>query len=266
MTVNPGFLEVHRRQFGTRSWICRAFEGRLVLPGGAWEQPPHSAGFPPALIPIWGSGLTYIGLWKHWFGTRSPSFVRVSIEDAFRVDEIAMSEEQLVAVVALQAVCAAEGIDGELERFASEVQFEALPQVLGCAEATGDDIAGLRTLSMFAGNLPAESRPLPHEYLGTFPTEHEPPKRGWNSVTPLECQYRLPADRPIWFDDPIVGFEGAMERGNLQSAWLCMNSHGWSYGAAKGALTRLSLASGDLDFNRLRTAWCAEQSEEFGGF
>src|SRR4051794_2545699 len=98
-----GYLEFLEKLGSSRLRVCASGEAGVPLPN--YNAPAEWHGFPPALVPIWsdGSGPSYLGLWKHWFSARPISCVRQYVGLGHLTVEIARTEEQFFAYVAIKS-------------------------------------------------------------------------------------------------------------------------------------------------------------------
>lgn len=255
--------------------LAQLFDGSVRIPDDC-DQPPGSYGFPPALVPLWseGSGPSYWGVWRHWFGCRPPSFVRMSLEDGHRVREVARTVAQLVRVVVLELVVTADELTEPIRAFATACGVDDLEEIDAISLESGDDPRGLARLPAFASRTPLSVMTDTSGYDGDFPRSVEVAGHGrWDEVSPFECDQATSAwahgssSAPAWFQaKPALVFEDAMARRDLHSAWMALNSPGWRFSSAKEAVGRLAAAAGDASFTRLARAWAAEPSERFGGY
>lgn len=114
------------------------------------------------------------------------------------------------------------------------------------------------------------------EYTGTFPTgEFSTSRPWWND----SCSFEVPEDslsrgpdsigRPPWLDTGRGKrqlFEGYLRDGDLRSAWLTLNSTGWSIAEARLALGALGDVARDMAFSTLVAAWLSIANESAGGY
>jgi len=258
--------------------VARCAEGSIRPPLPELESPAAWYVFPPVLIPMWsdGSSPSYIGYWKHWFLDREPSFVRMYVEGHSPVEEIARTPEQLFCAVAMTAISSVDGIDEDLRAFANAVGIDNLAELDRVSGQTGDDPKGFVEIAQFATNTPLESTTSLGAYTGTFPTgEFLASRPWWNN----SCSFEMPEDglskwpdaisRPPWLDtgsDKGQLFEAYLRDGDLRSAWLTLNSTGWSLAGAKLALGALRDAAGDGAFSTLVAAWLSIADESAGGY
>lgn len=145
------------RNLGLSEALSQCADGSLALPLITYQNPAEWYLHPPALIPIAsdGSGPWYLGLWKHWFSDRAPSFVMMSVEDNRHVQEVALSERPFFSYLALLAVVTEEGLTPEIEAFAEAVGGLDLAAIDAVSLETGDATSGLGQLSQDAEGPPA---------------------------------------------------------------------------------------------------------------
>jgi hypothetical protein len=259
--------------------LSRIFTGAVELPSLTDVAPPECYGFPPALLPFWsvGSGPGYVGLWKHWFSEREPSFVEMWIEDGFRVSEIARSCEQFYIWVCLRCTVDADGVSEKVRRLADElrgVDLEAIDRV-----SLADEVnSALRTeFAAFRRCVPLRHLPAATLYDGEFPWEERasPSLTSWSTdrVSPFECSKDLwskllaSVGSPSWFAErPVDGFSAALVRGDSAAAWMAINQPGWDFADAADALRTLSRKVDDRAFDSLVEAWCSSHESIEGGY
>lgn len=88
-----------------------------------YANPVEWYGFPPALVPILSDGTwpLYVGLWKHWFVPRQPSFVELNVNLDHKVEEVARDDRQLAALMLLRLIVLRDGIDEDVRRLAARL-------------------------------------------------------------------------------------------------------------------------------------------------
>ena len=250
------------RSLGFSEALSRCAEGSLALPLITYQSPAEWYLHPPALIPVAsdGSGPWYLGLWKHWFSERAPSFVKMSVEDDRLVQEVALSEQPFFSYLALLAVVAEDGRTAEIEAFAEAVGGLDLAAIDSVSLETGDAAAGLGKLSRDAEGPPAISAP-PGGYKGSFPTAGADLQTACGFELPVKQRGALRSDlkAPLWLrrTEQPEAFDRLLTAGDLQGAWLSLNSPGWTLGAAVDAIEQLRRSTSDEGFQILSEVWCA---------
>ena len=248
------------RSLGFSKALSQCADGSLALPLIGYRSPADWYLHPPALIPIAsdGSGPWCLGLWKHWFSERAPSFVKMSVEDDRHVQEVALSEQPFFSYLVLLTIVAEDGRTPEIEAFAEAVGGLDLAAIDAVSLETGDATSGLGKLAQDAEGPPAVCA-SPGSYKGSFPTG------GANLQT--ACGFELPAKRraalrsdpkaPPWLrtTEQPEAFDRLMAAGDLQGAWLSLNSPGWPLAAALDAIERLRRSTSDEEFQILSEVW-----------
>ena len=238
-------------------------------------SPFDAYGFVPALIPLWATDSpSYTGCWKHWLTPqRQPTFVELFLENEARPAEIARSFSQLTQRMALTAVNLEGRITPEIEQFARHVGISSatLLEIDSVSETSGDSDGGLLLLPSFSENPPlACCQDRGEKYPGDFPHDAITlTKEALRSVCTFEVSQEMEARlrqsplAPPWFttkDQPQL-FADLLRRGDLQGAWMSLNSTGWGYLQAKEALRQLGKQADDPAFHLLVEAWTAEPHE-----
>jgi hypothetical protein len=240
-------------------------------------SPAEWFSFPPALCPVWSDGSLplYLGYWKHWFTSRPASFVSMYVGSGRKVYEIARTPEQFFCHAIMSAIIIHDRVTPAIERFASAVGIENLSEIDEVSSKTGDDPHGYAAISQFKNDLPLASVADVRRYSGSFPSGVFSGSHEWWEES---CAFEVPDEsleswpttitKPRWFEpgDRTVDFERFLRAGDFHSAWLTLNSPGWSIPGAKAAITQLASSANDDDFSLLATAWTSVAEEGSGGY
>jgi hypothetical protein len=251
--------------------------GRISLPLVSMVSPAEWYIFPPALCPIWSDGSLplYLGYWKHWFTSRSGTFVSMYVESGRKVYEIARTPGQLFCHAIMSAIIIHDRVTPAIERFASAVGIGNVSEINDVSLQTGDNPLGYTAISQFQSDTPLASVTDVSRYTGNFPTgDFSGSLRWWDDA----CSFEVPDQtleawptntvKPLWFadGDRIEIFENFLIASDFHSAWLILNSPGWSIPDAKAAISRLASSANDNDFSLLATAWTSVAEEGSGGY
>lgn len=253
--------------------------GQLKLPLATFEAPAKWFGFPPALIPLWsdGSGPTYIGIWRHWFAEREPTYVKMYVGSGRMTVEIARTAEQLLALVAVMAISERDGVENDLINFANNVHLLNLEEIDNVTLASGDDAPGLIRIDQFKTKTPVESLSFDLPYSGCFPNADFKNFSSWQESS---CSFEIseailenwPANalRPIWICNSEKNlcelFYKLLGANDLRRAWFVLNSSGWNIRDARGALSALAKRAQDNKFCSLVDAWLSISNDSVGGY
>ncbi|BCU78003.1 hypothetical protein [Luteolibacter sp. LG18] len=262
------YLELLETIGSPRLAACAAGLAGVPLP--AYRAPAEWYGFPPALIPIWsdGSGPNYLGIWKHWFTPRPPSFVETSVDAGHRTVEIARTEEQFLAYIAIASMTVHDGVHAGLQEFARRTGIPNLQELDEGTATSGDDPAAFPHLSTFASAIPLESASA-SSYDGTFPVPGSASTAMASSFEFKETLFPVPPRLPPWLDrhrDKPSLFESYLRDGGWQAAWLTLNSTGWTYRDAARAARSLAARSPDALCRRVLETWSALAAQHRGGY
>jgi hypothetical protein len=246
------------------------------LASGAIRSPDNNADagleftvFPPALVPLLSDGEpSYLGGWVHPFARRTPTFVRLSLEDQI-VYEVARTWEQMKAILVLGSQW--DGIP-KVRDFAIKLSFHDVDTLDAHVRNHGDDPARLASYPPFATQTPLESTPRGVPYDGEFPDAR-------SSSAPIDvsrcCLYEVPLDlrgklNASWLDPsvpPPSAFTQCMQAADLDGAWLSLNAPGWSMDDARKAAREMRLRSDGVTFApELLDAWLDVQATTRGGY
>jgi hypothetical protein len=142
---------------------------------------------------------------------------------------------------------------------------------------SGDEAHGLIMIDQFKEKTPLESVSAIADYSGGFPTgDFSNPSVWWEKV----CSFELPPEvlaawpsslpKPPWIADSgkekLELFTEYLSVNNLKSAWLTLNSTGWTIRDARTAISDLSVKAKDSQFNLLVDAWLSVADESAGGY
>jgi hypothetical protein len=239
-------------------------------------SPPEWHCFPPALCPIWcdPSLPYYLGVWKHWFGSRQTSFVALNVE-AGKVYEVARTPEQLFCHFILSAIIIHDDVSPAIKQFASAVGIKNLHEINATSLKSGDDPHGCTAISQFRQDVPAQTMTDMRHYTGDFPTGiFSGTTRWWER----SCAFEVPDDileswpsnipQPPWLSPGNRNdmFERFLRNGEYFKAWLTLNSQGWSISDAKRAISALSLVANDFSFSLLAKAWISVAEDSSAGY
>jgi hypothetical protein len=238
---------------------------RIPHPLVAFNSPPHWYGCLPALIPIWdiGSGPTYLGLLKHWFTDRPPTFVRMYL-DLGTIIEIARTPEQFFAYAVIAAIVGQDGVQPATERFAAALGVTNLTEIDNATLNTGDDPKGFSAISQFRDALPLACITASNQYDGAFPTGNfDSTSQWWLDACSFEISRETEAAWPTSVPKPewlvpgkkVDVFDKFLVQGDFHAAWLTLNSTGWSTVEAVDAIQRLANKANDSVFTLLTSAW-----------
>ena len=133
----------------------------------------------------------------------------------------------------------------------------------------------LADLPAFVGDPPLIVCADPSSYSGDFPHDDEPStaeglRHTCTKEIPMCRQEELFNDpkAPPWFrtkkQKPL--FYELLGEGDFESAWLSLNSNGWSFADARQALTDLVTESQKPGLDLLLQAWGSYDHERFGGY
>jgi hypothetical protein len=259
--------------------VARDFAlGRLPLPSLTETVPFPAAGFPPALVPIWlrPTGLEYFGYWKHFFTSRHVSVVSTAAEDGFLVVEVARSVEQFFAYECLRQLAIWDGVRPAIERFARDtgvdlVELERIFRDLG-----DDPDVVFKRPPLNRDDLPwIAVRRSGETYRGDFPSPAMVPDADVLRATctleytpELLAKFAALPTAPPWFrstDQPAL-FQELLAAKDYQGAWMTLNSSGWYFVQAKGALAMLADAAGSKELGVLAEAWIGEPHDGVPGY
>ena len=259
--------------------IKRCAEGKIAPPLATFKAPADWYGFPPALIPIWseGSRPTYIGIWKHWFIEREPSFVKMYVGAERATIEIARTAEQLFSFVVMMSISERDGVESDLVAFAKEVDIPNLEQIDAVSRVSGDEAHGLIMIDQFKNETPFESVSAIADYSGGFPTgDFDNSNSWWMKACSFEFSPEVLAawpsslSKPAWIADfgkeKLELFNDYLSVNNFDKAWLTLNSTGWTIRDARIAISDLGAKAKDCRFNLLVDAWLSVADESAGGY
>lgn len=260
---------------GISDSVLKCAGGQIDVPLEGVDIPPRWFGFPPALIPIWSkdSRPGYIGIWKHWFIDRTPSFVEMYVAADRITVEIARTSEQFIYFVAMAAIVEHDGITAEVERFLTSVGIGNGDEIEAVAMRYGDDPTGFVHLAPFRKSTPQTCLDIVEKYDGEFPKIKDGVVVS-GLRTSSEFEYypsgELAIDAGCIFlkkgESGRDGFFRCVDEGNLGQAWLILNSRGWSISDARTAIVKLAQAGQDPHFDDLVSAWLSVADPAAGAY
>ena len=232
-----------------------------------FKAPPDWYGFPPALLPIMSDGTwpVYIGLWKHWFVPRAPTFVELNIGDDYKLEEIARTDRQLALLMLLRLIVLKDDVDSDVRWLAEHLglSHDDVSRIDAFSQEYGDDPEYIFELPEFSEMLPlsfADGKP----YDGEFPPAVATNIAGLE--IPIGETMQQTPSQP-WLDpltDKVELFSRYLSDGDFGRAWLTLNSRGWSFAAAAKAINELSIKAGDAEFSVVASRW-AEHAATYDG-
>ncbi len=237
-----------------------------------YANPVEWYGFPPALVPILSDGTwpLYVGLWKHWFVPRQPSFVELNVNLDHKVEEVARDDRQLAALMLLRLIVLRDGIDEDVRRLAARlgVGDDDLARLDAHTPEHADFPEDLPLLPEFAEHPPQFSVEDGTDYDGEFPTGDVPRYSSYFEYDPDMLAGM--SDLPPWLDpatDKPALFETYLAAGDFGAAWLTLNGTGWIYPVAAKALQRLrDSAPADPVFHQIADEWIRFATDQDGGY
>lgn len=259
--------------------VIECAAGAISCPMEGWAAPPFWYGYPPALLPVWsqGSRPKYWGYWKHWFCDRKPTYVQMYIAADSLTLEIARNTEQFFAYSILSAIVEEDGVTPRIEEFSQEVGINYVEKIDELSCKTGDNPEELIALESFRKDPPLVCFSSLLRYYGDFPHELSYQDLEW---TKFACEFEVdeefldnwPREKliPSWLRSEssakFLIFRNLLEEGNLNCAWLHLNSKGWNIKDAKKAIAELAAAAADKEFDLLASAWLSVADEKVGGY
>lgn len=261
-------------EIGLTSEIIGLATGTIEIPNCSTEQPARCYGYPPALIPFWSDpdGMIYTGLWKHWFGDRTPCFVKNFVNVFYRSKEISRSPEQLLRHLINKEISLAEEISPEILSFSQRLGVTDIAPIEEIYQTHGDVPSGLLNLPDFFQNAPLSCFSDPSNYSGDFP--HIAMKLTSDSMRntcslelneTLEKTIRAQEDCPMWYNNykKTELFSFFMDEERHAEAWFTLNSNGWLFADVYKALERLASAHDDPVFHMMVSAWCSKDQGRY---
>lgn len=261
------------------SVLEKCSSGMIESPLATFSASACWYGFPPALIPIWsdGSGPNYIGMWKHWFVEREPTFVKMYVGSGRLTIEIARTPEQLCSLIIMMSISEQDKVSQKAIEFSKQTGIVDLQEINQVSMDSGDDPHGFIMLDQFKFKTPLESVANIAEYSGEFPVgkfgmHHSWWLRSTSFEIPEHILKSWPADIPMppWLDitrqNNVVLFNKYLSAGNLAYAWLTLNSTGWTICDARLAIEALREKANDSRFDLLVRTWLAVADESAGGY
>ncbi|PXF28701.1 hypothetical protein WH50_24865 [Pokkaliibacter plantistimulans] len=228
----------------------------------------------PALIPIWCDQTDTVGLWKHWFtNSRYPTIVIQSPENCYRVQEIALNLDQLIASESYSLISAEGDVADDISSFCAPVESINVNEIVRLYKKYDHDPKRLSELDIFKDNVPMFISEM--EYKGNFPKYSSDIS---SSELRNSCTVEYSKDvvdeiseldiSPEWFkvkdQEPL--FYKLLLKEDFSGAWMCLNSNGWMFEDAKKAMKKLANKVNDKNFSILTEAWTNLSLEINGGY
>lgn len=236
--------------------------------------------FPPALIPLWSTGAgTIVGLWKHWISSdRLPTFVEYYGTTVYGQRNMAFEYgrtlKQVIYRMLSYCIMINEGMSEEILECAAACGIYDINEVEKLLLEAGDE-RGLQFHPEFSQCLPLSllQRSDMADYSGDFPTSNvllDPDKlrhacvpevhSGFQGMAPDLSLRRIVANEmtsPDWFRTSCQNelFQGLLDLGEREAAWMCLNSPEWRLDDAKLAITKLANFENDSEFHNLAKVW-----------
>lgn len=250
---------------------ARLSDPRLTDYLPTYVAPAEWYGFPPALLPIASDGSlpAYLGVWRHWFGSRTDSYVSMSLEDYFRVTEMARKPDQLADQLVLSGMVLVDGVTESIRMMADWLGGIDLALLGQHAIAYGDLPQYLHLLPSCATRTPLIAV-TDGGYDGEFPVPGRVPDNvSWFEFDEERFGDALPAGLPDWIDPTVprsAVFQRHLSEGRLDRAWLTLNSPGWMFRDAADALEELGRRHDDPLFRRMAAVWTDHAREDDAGY
>lgn len=261
---------------GQEKVMERIIRGQVRVPDG--ERSLLSP-FPPVLVPIWATGArTIVGLWKHWFSDRQPTFVEFYGTTVYGRRNMAFERgrtlKQVIYGHLFECITNRDGVDDEIQAFANACGISDVDEI-DRISIDGGDVTTLRSHAEFVGKLPLSFFDCDSQtdYTGDFPTNavasstaalqrccvHEI-HSGFQNLEPdytLREAVAQNSNSPEWFRTRSQSelFERLLNANNLEGAWMSLNSPTWTVADARQAITDLAARANDTAFSALATTW-----------
>jgi hypothetical protein len=243
-----------------------------LLPTSLWRTPSGVYGFPPVLVPILQTtGPCYYGYWKHWFVSRSATYVEVFPGHPFTVGEYARTAEQFAIRLVLNLIEMNGNGSAAIEQFAATIGVYDYEGLLRYWRVSGEVETELTRLPEFFGQMPRGREGTQPDYDGSFPCWDFADQRAWwTKACSLEIDPVVMENWPAHLPKPeyLTGQNGIqllksyVSNGKLDSAWLSLNSAGWEVSEAQDAMELLKSVTDNPSFHLLADAWL-EESDKF---
>ena len=222
---------------------------------------PH----PPVLIPLFlGYGASYYGISQHFFGERKTTFVEYAIEWGYML-EFARTPNQIYSQMVLDMNMLAEGLDDQILAFCAEIDFKKFKDVDSFAYQYGNIMEDYDKLIHLQEGTPLTYIKALKNYKGDYPSSEK-----LFNADQLQacCSFEIAnpqfleerTDLPEWLK-PLVPqrelFNTYIENKDLKSAWLTLNSTGWSLADVAEGLTVLKSMTDNPLFQLVADNWIA---------
>ncbi|MFP8966454.1 hypothetical protein ACKC9G_07760 [Pokkaliibacter sp. CJK22405] len=247
--------------------------GKYEHPGFFVNQSADDPYILPAMIPFWVDGPNTFGLWKHWFvENRSDFFAKQTPEDSYKVQELGKNIEQFIILECFNEIVSEEDVTDEIEEFLAPLNID-IRFIREIYNQHGDSKDELLNIEYFKDGVPAIYA-SPYK-KGVF-SEEDFDLDGIDlykySTTEFSSQeldmIRNRSNAPAWFkiEKQKDFFYDALGKKDLQSAWLSLNSNGWSFLDARDAIIKLADQANDKNFSILANAWVNLPLHDYGSY
>lgn len=203
-------------------------KGLVKVPEFTVQAPADlSFGFPPVLIPLWSNGNWpgYIGMTKHWFGSRSDNFVQFYTGE-YSFVEVARNLDQLKAWMVFDFLCNVPAPE-EVGAFAESIGFCSSDEVDDIFSDC-EDVSDLVKLSVFKNDVPS-----------VIARSEESGSPGW-----------------LVEASGVAEIKSSIASGDYEKAWYQLNSSVISKGDILSLLNELSPYADDSEaFKSLIASW-----------
>lgn len=257
---------IHKLGYPRAVRLCDA---RIAALFATFKSPPDWYGFPPALIPIMSDGTwpVYVGLWKHWFVPKAPSFVELNVGNNYRLAEIARTDRHLALLMIIRLIVQKDDVDDDVLWLSTHLDVSAddLSRLDRFTQEYGDDPKRILLIPEFAAIPPADF-PEADDYSDDFLIASGHQIGG--SEAPRDVSLAEVEEQP-WLNphsDKQKLFDHYMQDRNFSKAWLALNSSGWEFPTAAKALEKLMDNSDDPSFHQLCDGWIALASNYSGQY
>lgn len=235
--------------------------------------------FPPVLVPLWVTGArTIVGLWKHWFSDRQPTFVEFYGTTVYGSRNMAFERgrtlKQAIYVELCDSIMVADGVSDEIRECAAACGISDIDEIEELLVQAGD-MNGLLSHQDFKDKLPLSffSCDAQTGYTGDFPTNtvasstdtlrHCCAYEIHSGFKKLEPNFTLTRavennpNSPEWFRTKTQSklFDRLLDANDLEGAWMCLNSPSWSLADARKAIADLAARANDTAFSALASTW-----------
>ncbi len=240
------------RDLGYPKWIEELCTGSLNYPPISWSTCEGWYPHPPAFIPILAENSlpSYLGVLRHWFVKRAPSFCYLSIEDNGALYEISRTAEQFSVYLMLNSIAMGCSSD-QVSEFAMRSNFFDFDKVLEHANKYGDDIKQMWSYWGTKEGLPREMVDSQGEYDGDFVC---PESYGMVEREFPENKMRAPFSI-------VDRFNTFYKENRFTDAWILLNSPGWNVEDAIVCLVEMRRISPSPYFNLQCQQWIDRAKE-----